>query len=129
MRDVKLDIFIQEYAQKPFKWGETDCALFISDWCKFYADFDPAEDFRGKYDDEISAKKALVLISGGLEQAADKYMSRVQPNFVQRGDVVSAELEEGLTMGIAVGCNRAWFKTPNGIILLDVIFKTAWRVE
>lgn len=128
MIDVRLDQYIQEAAKRPFEWGVFDCALFVSDWCALNG-FDPAKEYRGKYNTEIGAKRILAKKAGSLSAAYDEHMFRVGVNFAQKGDVCVTDLESE-TVGIIAGRGGAWYKTENeGVILLKVKPKTVWRLK
>ncbi|PCJ99981.1 MAG: hypothetical protein COA45_03980 [Zetaproteobacteria bacterium] len=129
MRDVLLDEFITQAAQRPFEWGKFDCALFVSDWCVKCAGFDPALNYRGKYKTEIGAKRQLLKKDKSMSNACDDHMLRVGVNFAQKGDICAALLDGSMTMGIIASRGGIWFKTENsGVDLLHIKPSIVWRV-
>lgn len=96
-----LHEFLIERAERPFTWGENDCALFVADAILAMTGVDIAADFRGRYANEEEAFAAVRTITGGstLEDAAAWCAARHElvewplPLFAQRGDMVVVENE------------------------------------
>lgn len=127
----KLFEFITAGSDRPFKWGEFDCCLFAADAVLAMTDFDPAAEFRGKYD---SAKGAVKFFKehDGVEglvahvcrevgftetrmtmvQRGDVVLYDVSPNSSAAGVCVGAEsafvFEDGLKLVPTHSCRRAW---------------------
>lgn len=83
--------------QKPFAWGVNDCCLYVADVIKAMTGEDLAEDFRGKYGNEIEAMRFLAglgyrdveeLASSRLPEIVDRE-HKPAPSLARRGDVVS----------------------------------------
>lgn len=130
MRDVKLNQYIQEVSKKYFVWGRCDCVLFGADWTNFFCGIDPAENYRGKYKTETGAKKLIIKDVKLITEVVDKYFERINPAYMQIGDVGLYNLSQGQTIGIYGGRNGSWFKTQDiGAIQLNELAEFAWRVE
>lgn len=126
-----LMAFVESRESEPFVWGKQDCALFAADAVQVMTGIDFAAEFRGKYKTETGARKQLAkLAGGGLEQALDAKLERVENAFVQRGDVVLFDGDLGPTLGIYF--NGGVFSAgPDGAVFLDEAFDKilmAWRV-
>lgn len=130
--EKRLMITIAAHKAAPFKWGVSDCALFAADCVEAMTGIDYAEDFRNRYKTEKGAAKALKRYGeGDLVSTVEKYLNRVPGglNYAQRGDVVAAETEAGVALGICLGTTSV-FKTPDGVIGLPTSqCIAAWRVE
>jgi len=96
-----------------FKWGVHDCALFAADCVLAMTNVDHAVDFRGTYKTPGGALDAL---SGrGLDTLLDGIFPRINPAFVQRGDVCAIARDESapgaddleLALGVCLGAQVA----------------------
>lgn len=87
---IALSRFLDDYADKPFVWGENDCILFAASAVQALTGNDLAASWRGKYKSEAEARKILEKL-GGLSTLVSKSLG-VQgiPNMAaaKRGDVV-----------------------------------------
>lgn len=61
-----LSEFMRRHAQRPWKWGETDCSLTLADWAIENGYPDPAAMWRGAYTSE-DQWKAAIIARGGLQ--------------------------------------------------------------
>jgi hypothetical protein len=103
-----LHEFLIERADRPFTWGENDCALFVADGILAMTGIDIAADFRGRYSNEEDAFATVRMITGGstLEDAAAWCAMRhgldewPGPLFAQRGDMAIVENEGRLISGL-----------------------------
>lgn len=66
----ELDAFLRDHAHDTFAWGKNDCCLFAADALEAFTGVDIADDFRGRYDDEVSAFALIKTVTGG-ETVAD----------------------------------------------------------
>lgn len=84
---------------------------------------DPAAEYRGKYESEIRAARALVE-HGSIADALDRHFERTDtPN---RGDIVQLD---GGGVGVVWG-NGVWTMDPeHGLGLTTEETKTIWGVE
>ena len=91
-----LDSYIQEIANREFKWGECDCLLFVSDACQLVCSVDPMrwklegdpETIRGAYSTEDEAYAFIKKYRGTTPKIMDIHFPRVKNGFQQRGDIV-----------------------------------------
>lgn len=113
---------------QPFVWGTHDCCLFASDCAKAITGVDPAERYRGTYTTEIGAKRALTKHHGSIEAAFDACFKRIDPAFIQRGDLVLLDSEIGHAAGVVWG-HGIWSVSPTGTGMVDANPIIAWRVE
>ncbi|MDH0749535.1 hypothetical protein N5D61_24730 [Pseudomonas sp. GD03842] len=125
---TRLNEVIKAALERPFSWGDFDCCLFAADCAVAVCGVDPASAYRGKYKTEAGAKRLIKKNHGSLEAAWDACFSRVQPAFIQRGDIALYESPNG--RGIAVfWANEYWSTTDNGVARVDCKPIAVWRVE
>lgn len=122
---------VSSRADQPFEWGKLDCALFAADAVELMTGEDLASEFRGKYDSEEGAQKALSAANGGgLVGVLNAKLEPVNKEFCQRGDVVLFKTETGPTTGI-YWHGGAFSTSPTGVKYFDAIHNIilkAWRV-
>jgi len=130
----RLVELVEARRDTPFEWGSHDCALFAADCVVAMTGVDHAADFRGAY---TSARGAMdALGQRGLDGLLDDIFPRIDPGFMQRGDICAVardaaarahELE--LALGVCLGLQVA---VP-GVDGLQFIPSRralhAWRVE
>lgn len=83
---------IQDYIDKPQKWGVLDCSLFTCDWVLKATGQDPAKLFRGDYHTMVEAYRLVQNFAGDLQGTAEKIFSQLGMKettwqFASRGDV------------------------------------------
>lgn len=96
--------FLLGSANAPFVWGTNDCSTFCADGIKAITGVDIANDFRGKYTDEVSAFALIKSVTGGSTVAdAAAYCATKhglqewpKPLFAQRGDLVTFMAPTGI---------------------------------
>lgn len=92
---------IEGVRDRPFEWGKHDCCLFAASVVEAMTGNDPMAEFRGKYNDQESALKALKEIgSGNLYQTMRRKFGN--PRRPRRGDVVYYN-QPIPTLGICIG--------------------------
>lgn len=75
------------------RWGVDDCTLWIADILREATGKDPAEDFRGKYDDKAKAYELIGPrgLAFGIQKRARRFgwkpIRRVEVPFAQYGDL------------------------------------------
>lgn len=120
---------LRDYHARRFVWGQADCCLFAADCAMAVCGQDPAADYRGQYDSELGAKKALLRGHGSLVKAFGACFAEVSTRLVQRGDIVLFSGPYGATAGIWWS-GRVWAMSDGGLVPLDHVTLThAWRVE
>jgi uncharacterized protein DUF6950 len=132
--EIRLSDYILEERGKPFKYGETDCALFACGAALVMTGVDLAADFRGRYDSDLSAARAIIAFTNGgtFEDLAAKVaeqfgLEEVKPLFAQRGDIVLVpnDARKALAIVDLDGWNVIG-PGPRSYELSDVV--RAWRV-
>lgn len=106
-----LSQFVEDRRDKHFTWGEHDCCLFVCDWILLCTGTDPAKPFRGTYSDALGAARVL-KDRGGVEAIAERACSEsgwaeIPRAKAQRGDVVSVETENGISLALCLGAVAA----------------------
>jgi hypothetical protein len=139
----ELNSHLVTHARKHFVWGQHDCALFAADAIKCFTGTDIAADFRGQYDDQASALRAIKVITGGATVAdaaawcAAKHglVEYAHPLHAQRGDLVimrqnAADVDAQLLAGI-VHLSGAHLVTvsEHGLVRLPITnVVRAWKI-
>lgn len=125
---LKINQYIKENMNRPFQWGEFDCCLFACDIVTLQDGDDFAKDVRGKYSTEVGSKRVLKKHFGSIENAFNS-LTEVGFNFVQRGDVVLFDTDNGQTMGVKMA-DGFWSVSETGLGIMKDISKPigAWRV-
>lgn len=114
--------------ETPFKWGVFDCCLFAADCAKLICGKDPAEAYRGTYDSEIGARKALLRNHRTPAAAFGAVFQEVSPKMAQRGDIVVFEGDFGETSGVLWN-GQVWAVGLSGLVVVNPKILRAWRVE
>lgn len=125
---TRLVDVLQDPKYKTYIRGETDCALFVADCCVAIAVQDPADVYRGQYDSELGAKKALLRF-GSYESALSRKFSEIDPRMAQRGDAVTFEYDGVKTVGILWAGKIATVTEDEGLVMITAKIDAAWRVE
>lgn len=100
---VKLDAFIEETRNKPFKRGVNDCVIFGCNAIKAMTDEDLGKKYRGVYKNK---KEAFELIKSmgnkDLIALAVSYLGKPMENinFASRGDLVAVKYGDELGLAI-----------------------------
>lgn len=119
---------LQAAHKRPFLWGEHDCALFAADCVQAMCGEDYAALYRGTYDSETGAKKALLKNHGSLEKALTACLDEVPVSLAQRGDVAIIESEGRKCAGI-VWSGGVYAAGVNGLVMLKVKPLSVWRIR
>lgn len=124
---IKLNNIITEWSNKPFKYGEADCCIFAGACLNAVSGVDPSAEWHGKCKTARGAAK-IVKSLGGLETVLDKHYERINPNFVQRGDVCLHVLPDN-TQSLAIfWANTWWAMGENGCGRIDCEPVIVWGV-
>lgn len=132
MRDRHLIDFIEGRRERPFSWGENDCATFAADWIRQQTGIDPVAQYRGKYKTAAGAARAMKRYgTGELVSTWIGLVGEPLPSvrLAMRGDVVAKDMgETGDAIGIVID-HRAAFVAPDGLRFEPVeSCRLAWRV-
>ena len=111
-----LHAHVEAWRNKPFRWGEADCCLFVQEWIARCGGPDHAAPYRGRYHSEDEARN---LIGCDLGQFARSLFGEPKAGpFACRGDVVFLDVPlAGGILGICTGPNAA-FVGENGMQFL-----------
>lgn len=74
-REAALRRHLRAMAERPFIYGDCDCALAVADWVRTATGVDPASSLRGAYDNE-AGWQLRVAAAGGLVQLFDTLARR-----------------------------------------------------
>jgi len=124
-----LGHFFASNSEKPFVWGEWDCALMAADAVKVMTDHDYAEALRFQYTD---AKGAMRLIEphGDLRGLIEHLLGSPITNhrLIQRGDVAVVDNEGRQCTGIVWG-SGIFATGEKGLVSLPMSsIIAAWRI-
>lgn len=126
--EVRLSEQIEAARERPFSWGEHDCATWAADvWAALTGEQSPAIAWRGRYKTALGAERFRRKAGyPSMEAAGMALLGEPLPTplLAQRGDVVFAQD----AFGVCVGA-RAAFVGAKGLEFLrlrDCVL--AWRV-
>jgi len=77
--------YIQQNLDRPFEWGQHDCVTFAANWLKLSTGVDYLSDLKSWTTAKEAAKQIKSV--GGLENALDTRLKRINPNMAKDGDV------------------------------------------
>lgn len=93
--------------EKPFRYGEMDCCLFVCDAIAAMTGVDVASPFRGRYGSRKQASRALEMFAGrpSVEAVTERVtkehgMPEIPPALAQRGDVVLLPRAHDYSLGL-----------------------------
>lgn len=124
----RLIAVIRAAEKRPFLWGEHDCCLFAADCAEAMTGDNFADGWRGTYDSETGAKKALLRGGGSLENVLAKYLDEVPVKMVQRGDIAIVENAGTRCAGVIYG-GAVWVPGETGLVCLRIKPLSTWRVR
>lgn len=108
-----LDAAVNAHRHHPFAWGSHDCALLAADAVKAVIGVDPAESFRGRYDDRSTAEAALKA-EGYEDQVAlaASLFEEIHPSVARVGDLAAVPsgvlgFVGSFALGVVTGPNIA----------------------
>lgn len=124
----RLIAVIRAAEKRPFLWGEHDCCLFAADCAEAMTGDNFADGWRGTYDSETGAKKALLRGGGSLEKVLSKYLHEVSVKMAQRGDIAVVENAGTRCAGVIYG-GAVWVPGETGLVCLRIKPLSVWRVR
>ncbi|EHV0577306.1 hypothetical protein KZ008_001638 [Salmonella enterica] len=124
----RLITVIRAAEKRPFLWGSHDCCLFAADCAQAMCGEDFAAGWRGTYDSERGAKKAILRGGGSLEKVLARYLDEVPVKLAQRGDIAVVENAGARCAGV-VYSGVVWVPGENGLVSLRVKPLSVWRVR
>ena len=140
----EFDTSLKESQHTPFKWGSNDCCLFAANAIQAMTGVDIADDFRGKYTDEISAFALIKTVTGGTTVAdaaahcASKHgltewldkSNKPLPLMAKRGDLVVVTNGTNVIAGVVDQSGKyVAAMSETGIIRISIrSIQRAWHV-
>jgi len=124
----RLIAVIRAAEKRPFLWGEHDCCLFAADCAEAMTGDNFANGWRGTYDSETGAKKALLRGGGSLENVLAKYLDEVPVKMAQRGDIAVVENSDTRCAGVIYG-GAVWVPGEAGLVCLRIKPLSTWRIR
>jgi hypothetical protein len=124
----RLFDYIESRREEPFAYGTHDCCQFAAHAVEAITENNPAKDWH--YANEIGAGR-LIVEAGGIDALVTQALGEpVHPAEAGRGDVVMAELDHGMTIGVCLGRDCVFAAEPAGVTFRPrrVILK-AWKVQ
>lgn len=111
-----------------FSLGHHDCCLFAADCAAAMCGEDFAAEFRGTYDTETGAKKALLRGGGSLERVLSRFLDEVPIKLARRGDIAVIENDGRRCAGVLFG-GAVLVPGDAGLVRLRVKPLSTWRVR
>lgn len=112
---------------EPFAWGTNDCCMFAADCVEAMTGVDLLTKLRGTYDDEFGAARALEAY-GGIANACDVLLERIDPATAKRGDLMLFEIDGRATLTVCAG-ECACGPGKEGLAFLPSLSaEAAWKV-
>lgn len=122
-------ITVMKAAEKrPFLWGQHDCCLFAADCAEAMSGVNYADGWRGTYDSETGAKKALLRGGGSLEKVLAKNLDEIPVKLAQRGDIAVVENAGARCAGV-IYSGAVWVPGKAGLVCLRTKPLSVWRVR
>lgn len=106
--------YIRDTAAEPFKWGQTDCALWATGLFAQVNGEDPAQEVRGSYSSWIEARHVM-MAWGGLEAMCRRLMATYEASERENG-ICLAKVGNRSFCGILSGGRLSLKSARNGIV-------------
>lgn len=125
----RLTDHIEKWRSKKFRWGTSDCSMFVLQAEKAICGESRFQDFVGKYKSEDGSRRALEEFGAGtLEATLDDRLEVIDIKFAMRGDVGLIETPEGDALSLVIG-NQVAAMSKTGLVFLPLsAVKKVWRV-
>jgi hypothetical protein len=123
----RLAEYIESVREEPFVYGSHDCCQFAGKGVEAITGENPAA--KWTYGSETGAKR-FIAKAGGLDKLLIEALGDpIHVSSAGRGDVVVAELENGLTVGLCLGRVIVFAAEPLGLMFMPREAATmAWRI-
>jgi hypothetical protein len=125
-----LEVFVDQRRDWRFEWGRNDCVTFAAAWVALARpDLDPMEQVERA--GHHSAREALEWLAGrDLAQVMDEWgeLTRIDPAFAQRGDVVLVDNEGRPALAVCVGGYAVGPGAEGAQFAPIATARAAWRV-
>ncbi|WP_260843343.1 DUF6950 family protein [Sedimenticola selenatireducens] len=128
--EKRLMELLQAAHDRPFEWGNHDCALFAAAGVLAITGNDVAADVRGHYSSAKGALKVLKTLGmADLESATTHLLGNpVDTRLAGRGDVVLVETANGPTLAICAGIYAFAPGEKGSIAMARHAWRNAWKV-
>jgi hypothetical protein len=120
---------------RKFKWGEHDCMLSIANYLWDVTGKDPAEEYRGMYDDRLSCARLTRFHKDpvGLFRRCVENIGLVETDNAKAGDVGVIDILQPsgpVTIG-AIYLGKNWAAQAESGLVISPVFKVhaAWSVS
>jgi len=98
--EARLADYLASVRDRPHAYGRHDCALHGANAAFAQTGVDNGAPFRGHYETELGAARALRRFGAGtIEATFDVHYAPVAPALAQRGDLVLAQGSIGVCVG------------------------------
>lgn len=126
---IKLQKYLLGYDKK-FKWGESDCALFVAGAVDAQTGSSYLKQYQGSYNSALGALKFLKNLGfNNLEELYASMFEEVEVNHAVNGDIVLFKEDNRMTSGIFY-LGRIIASTEEGLKLFPLEYAVKfWRVE
>ena len=104
---ARLEAYLLRHASEKFKYGRSDCCLFVCDVLETMTGVDPAASFRGNYSSSKGAAGQIRAFCGrpSLKVLVEKIceqlgMPKIAPGLARRGDIALIKRPRDYSVGI-----------------------------
>ena len=123
--ETRLSSYIESMRKVEFVWGETDCCNFTSGAIEAIT----GERITFPILDSALTANRYIKESGGIESVVGEYLTEKDVLYASRGDVVSAEINDDICIGVCMGDSLV-FKTLDGIAVHPISsIRKAWGID
>lgn len=129
--EERLTAVLSRSFDRPFQYGQFDCALFVTECIEALTGEDLSFGLRGTYSDKVGAALAMRrAFGGGVSEIASGVAIRndiqeIPPSFASIGDIVLI----GNTLGVCVGEIALAPVEPRGLEHFPITAATkAWQI-
>ena len=125
----RLAAHVEEWRDKPFKWGRYDCAMFCVYGEQAMCGDTRFADYVGQYQSPKGSIKILRQIGNGdLAQNVAKRLPEISPNDAGRGDWALIDTPTGDALSLSIGDKVAAMGKDGLVFLSRDAVKRAWKV-
>jgi len=123
----RFHAFLDDRHMQAFAWGTNDCVMFACDAIETLCGSNPAQAYKGTYNDQDSAHE-IIRVAGGLQSLCERdfaafgLVQRADLSRMRRGDVAICIHRH---MPICLVCDGAALIAPNEFGLFGVRPDTA----
>lgn len=125
----RLAQHIEKWRNRKFRWGTSDCSMFVLQAEKAMCGESRFQDFVGSYSSEKGSVEALSEIGeGSLEATVDARLQSIPIKMAKRGDVALIETQDGDALSLVIG-NQIAAMSKQGLVFMPLsAAKKVWSV-